>query len=249
MINSEKRPYVICHMTMSVDGKVTGDWLSSPEMEPAVELYYEMNRNYKADAFACGRVTMEESFTEGWEADLGPFENVSMSGGECLENAMVSRMDYVADENAKFFAVAFDRNGRLGWKTSRIEDDDPGYGGAHIIEVLCENVSDAYLAYLRSIGVSYIFAGTNEMNLELALEKLYEIFGIKKLLLEGGSIFNAAFEKERLIDELSLVVAPILVGLPEEKPLFYEMDIAEYDQVDVEKYEGVATWFRYLKRK
>ncbi len=50
-----KRPYIICHMVMSIDGKVTGDYLSRPEAEAAVEHYYESNRNYNADAFACGR--------------------------------------------------------------------------------------------------------------------------------------------------------------------------------------------------
>lgn len=42
-------------------------------------------------------------------------------------------------------------------------------------------------------GVSYIFAGKNDIDIKLALNKLYSIFGIKKLLLEGGSVINGAF--------------------------------------------------------
>jgi len=30
------RPNIICHMTTSIDGKVTGDFLSVPESEAAV---------------------------------------------------------------------------------------------------------------------------------------------------------------------------------------------------------------------
>ena len=45
------RPYIICHMVMSIDGKVTGDFLSRSEGEKATEIYYEINRNYKADGF------------------------------------------------------------------------------------------------------------------------------------------------------------------------------------------------------
>ena len=52
-------PYVICHMTTSVDGKVTGNLLYPPEAVPATDLYYEINRRYAADAYACGRITME----------------------------------------------------------------------------------------------------------------------------------------------------------------------------------------------
>ena len=97
------RPYIICHMTTSIDGKVTGDFLSEPESEGAVEVYYEINRNYKADAYACGRVTMEGSFTGGFQPDLTPFADVR-----------VDRIDFIADQEAKYFAVAFDRKGRLG---------------------------------------------------------------------------------------------------------------------------------------
>ena len=59
------RPYVVCHMSMSLDGKVTGDFLHLPECEAAVQGYYRIHREYGASAFACGRVTMEESFTSG----------------------------------------------------------------------------------------------------------------------------------------------------------------------------------------
>ena len=33
-----ERPYIICHMVTSLDGKVTGSYLSTPECSPATEL-------------------------------------------------------------------------------------------------------------------------------------------------------------------------------------------------------------------
>ena len=53
----------------------------------------------------------------------------------------------------------------------------------------------------------------------LALRKLKERFGIEKLLLEGGSTINGAFARAGVVDELSLVVAPVLAAA-EDKPLF-----------------------------
>ena len=47
-----ERPYIICHMVTSLDGKVTGDFLFTPECAAATELYYQINRDYRADAFA-----------------------------------------------------------------------------------------------------------------------------------------------------------------------------------------------------
>lgn len=230
------RPYIICHMVTSIDGKVTGNFLYSSECEMATEEYYQINRDFQADAFACGRVTMEGSFTGGWYPDLAEFTDIKME-----------REDYVADREAGFYAVAFDRQGRLGWKGSKIVDEDPGYGNAHIIEVLCEGAPDAYLAYLKKIGVSYIFAGKAEMDLLLALEKLRTLFGIEKLLLEGGSIINGAFLQEHVVDELSLVVAPVIADAVD-KPVFYGSDMKSFELMQATTVNGGNIWLRYRKK-
>lgn len=230
------RPYIICHMTTSIDGKVTGEFLKKEECAPAIEEYYQLNREIPAEAFACGRVTMEESFTGGWYPDLTKFENIK-----------VDREDYIVNQEAARYAVAFDRRGRLGWKTAKIGDEDPGYGGAHIIEVLCENVSDAYLAYLQSIGVSYIFAGKAEMDLETALEKLWSNFFINNLLLEGGSEINGAFERAGLIDELSLVQASVIADA-DSKPLFESSVIHNFILKEANALSDSVLCLRYLKK-
>ena len=229
------RPYVICHMTTSIDGKVTGNFLFREECIPATEEYYRLNREIPAQGFACGRVTMEESFTGGWYPELSNYENKK-----------ISREDFIANKNASRYAVAFDRRGRLGWKSSEIEDDDPGYGGAHIIEVVCENVPDAYLVYLQNIGVSYIFAGEEEMNLKMALEKLNEYFSINVLLLEGGSEINGAFERAGFIDELSLVQSSVIADA-DSKPLFADSTLADYSLKEAKVVSENVLWLRYLK--
>ena len=68
------RPHVICHMTTSIDGKVTGKFLETPQGLMAADEYYRIHRDLHADDFACGRITMEGSFTGGWYPDLKPFE-------------------------------------------------------------------------------------------------------------------------------------------------------------------------------
>ena len=113
---------------------------------------------------------------------------------------------------------------------------------------MCEElVSDAYLAYLRDIGVSYIFAGKGELDLPLAVEKLKTLFGIEKLLLEGGSVINGAFQRDGLIDELSLVVAPAVAG-KEDKPLFTESRMECYQLQEVKQMEKDVFWMNYKKK-
>lgn len=44
------------------------------------------------------------------------------------------------------------------------------------------------------------------------MEKLKELFSIDKLMLEGGGFLNDSFLNEGLIDELSLILVPIVDG-------------------------------------
>ena len=43
-----ERPYIICHMVTSIDGRVTGDFLSTVQGVAASEVYYEIK--------ACGNL-------------------------------------------------------------------------------------------------------------------------------------------------------------------------------------------------
>lgn len=229
------RPYIICHMVMSIDGKVTGDFLFRSECEGATDIYYEINRKYIANGFICGRVTMEGSFTNGWYPDLAKYAPVE------------NNKDYVVDNLSGFYAVAFDPKGKLGWKSNRIVDDDPGYGNAQIIEVLTDKVDPRYLGYLRAMRIPYIFAGKSEIDVELALSKLKNIVGAQTLLLEGGSIVNGYFERADMIDELSLVVAPAIADA-ESKPLFMNSNIADYELKEIKQYDNSVVWLNYRRK-
>lgn len=224
-----KRPYIICHMLMSIDGKVTGDFLLDKNTSNSCEIYYELHRNFKADGFICGRVTMEESFTKKHFPDLSKYENKE-----------ISYEDYIYKNDAKFYAIAFDRKGKLGWQNNIINDEDPGYDKSYIIEVLTKQVSKEYLCYLKEKNISYIFAGNDDLDVKLALEKIHKYFNTKTLLLEGGSIINGAFFKENLVDELSLVLCPLTAN-NNDKSLFYDTHIESFELIDVKKTNNTIT--------
>ncbi len=230
------RPYIICHMTTSLDGKVTGDFLFRKECAQATDIYYRKNRELKCGGFICGRVTMEESFTQKWYPDLSSCEEI------------IPGIDYVPSNLSGFYAVAFDTKGRLGWESDKIidPDSDPGYDKAQIIEVLSEDVNSKYLGYLQSKKIPYIFAGKDKIDVSLALAKLRALFGIEKLLLEGGSVLNGSFLQADAVDELSLVVAP-MVADANSKPLFTQSKITDFTLTDSEAEDNVLL-LRY-KRK
>lgn len=190
------RPYIIMHMVTSVNSKITGEFLNTDAGKIATEEYYRINREYEADAYACGRITMEESFTKGYRPRLSAYKDLP-----------AIREDFVAKKHG-YYAVAIDPHGVLGWKKNIIKDEDPGYDNAHIIEVVTNQVKDEYLAFLRKRNISYIICGEEELDAKLMAKKLYSLFGIKKLLLEGGGKTNTLFYNADIIDEISLVLCP-----------------------------------------
>lgn len=221
------RPKIICHMVMSIDGKVTGSFLTHKQSELATNVYYEINRN-EYGSFLCGRQTMEESFTHGFYPNLEEFKDVIVPDG-----------DFISDSGHGSYAIAIDRYGRLGWRKNKIEDEDAGYDNKVIIEVVTKKAPKEYLAYLRSIDLSYIICGDEELDLELALKKLYHTFSINRILLEGGSIINGVFNNHSLIDDLSLVISPI-IGDKDSKPLFDNSILQTFELDGVETIKDVV---------
>ncbi len=235
------RPYTICHMITSIDGKITGNFFYDERFSDNFLDYYRLHKEFKADGFLCGRVTMNESF---------PQEKPEVEKGDIV----IEKVDFVATK-ADFYAVAIDQSGKLWWNNSHIQDEDEGYNNAHVIEVVTEMVSNEFLHYLKSKNVSYIFCGKEEVDLNVLMDKLYNLFGIKKLLVEGGGYTNSLFEAEGLIDEVSIVVVPTIELKEDAKLNFSGLGINNYtsDKQNVFKLEKAEVldnnglWLNYKK--
>jgi 2,5-diamino-6-(ribosylamino)-4(3H)-pyrimidinone 5'-phosphate reductase len=230
MTSATTRPRVICHMAASVDGRIVVDgWPDSAAA--AVRRHYEqVHASYDADGWICGRVTMEP-FAGG----LRPEAEVAR------EHTGAQRDDFIAAGAHDSFAFAIDASGRLAWGTNDIDGD-------HVVALLSERVSDEYLAFLRERGVSYLLAGARDVDLALALEKIGTRFGVRTLMLEGGGKINGGMLRDGLIDEVSLLVAPVADGRVGTPALFdVEGDAAPFRLVldAVERRDDDVLWLRY----
>jgi len=220
------RPYVICHMLPSLDGRIVlRDW----KVSNATREYERTAATFEADAWIIGRVSME------------PYAgNARVPARKSRER--VAREDFVAPHDASSFAIAIDPHGKLKWTKSDID-------GEHVITILTKSVSDAYLAFLRSKGISYLFGGKSRIDLASVLRRLRAKFAIKTLLLEGGGKINGSFLKANLIDELSILVAPVADGTTGTATLF-DVDngktpARKLELKSIEKRAGGIVWLRY----
>jgi riboflavin biosynthesis pyrimidine reductase len=184
------KPYVICHMNMSVDGRI---WHSRwrPSENRMAGLFERIHEQLGNGSWLIGRVTGSEYA----KADAYPDHT----------DQTFPRQNWFARRDAAAYGIALDARGKIAWGRSDI-------GGDPIVAVLTEQVSDSHLAGLRRDGVSYIFAGAHELDLALALDILNRELGIERLLLEGGGVSNGSFLRAGLIDEISLAVCPTIDG-------------------------------------
>lgn len=223
-----KLPYVICHMMSSVDGKIlTKNWTGTKTGKSSTGLYEKVHKKYDSQAWMCGRVTMERDFADGL---------YTHKGGKAKDHN-----DFIADVNATSFAIAIDAKGKLAWKGNNIDGD-------HLIEVLTAQVSQSYLDYLRELGISYIFAGEQEIDLKLALSKIAAYLPVKTIMLEGGGNLNGAMMKAGLVDELSLLVLPLADGTTATS-VFETGVVTEMKLKKVKELPGGVLWLNYKIKK
>lgn len=205
-----------------------------------IDEYEKIHEHYGCKAWMCGRITMEENFTLGNTLDLTQ-ENVPT----------IPRTDYVAEDDAKAYAIAVDPSGKLGWTRNFISEYNENWTGDHIVEVLTEQVSDAYLAHLKNLGKSYIFGGKEQLDFTVIMEKLKSLFSIDKLILEGGGVINGSLLNEGLIDELSVVMVPIADGASGSLTLFETSSTLKQQPVNfflksVEQLDDGGLWITYI---
>jgi riboflavin biosynthesis pyrimidine reductase len=127
------KPYVICHMVASVDGRtLISRW--HPEDPSRRELFARLHERLAVDAWLVGRITGQEYA----KRDAYPDRT----------DQHYSRKPWFARRDAAAYGVVLDPHGKIAWGRGDIGDDP-------IVVVLTEKVSDAHLAGLREDGVSY----------------------------------------------------------------------------------------------
>ena len=229
------KPYVICHMCTTIDGKImSGRWGKLPGPKSPTSLYETTAAKFGIDAWLVGTTTLSEL-----SASTRKLERT---------RERLKHTDHLADKRAKSFAIGTDGKGSLRFDKSEA-------GGDHIVVLVTERVSNDYLVHLKKAGVSYLFCGRSEIDLKVALGKISRLLKLKRLMLEGGGTFNGAMLGAGLIDEISQVIVPVVDGTPGIQSIFdipgkarkkaaFTLKLKRHKELP-----GDVTWLRYKVRK
>jgi len=229
-------PKVVIFNCTSLDGRMDGG-VGQAEMG----LYYQLASYWNADAMLSGSNTMLAAF--GGAAFAGPAEPPPR-----VEPAIAN------DDEAKElhpqaipYLVVVDSHGRIhNWDQIRAQ---PFW---RQVIVLCARLTPpSYREELARHGVACIVAGEGRVDLRRALEALSAEYGIRTLRVDSGGTLNGALLRAGLVDEVSLLIAPLLVGGESPQSIFVAPDVTSPEQaiplrlVHFEQVGEGRLWLRY----
>ncbi len=221
-----KKPYIICHMMIAVDGRID---CAMTEQLPGVQEYYSTLNFFNAPTRVSGRVTAELEM-----ALPGKFSSKA--------NTPLGQEAFYKATEASGYEVVVDTTGTLLWENQK-DAKRP------VLVLTSENVNREYLDYLEKNHISWIACGKEHIDLKRACEILIDDFAVKRMVVVGGGHINAGFLAAGLLDEVSILIgagidgrggmSAVFDGLPMDRlvtPLTLEQ---------VHPFESGAVWIRY----
>ena len=181
-----KKPYVICHMMASIDGRI--DCAMTEQIEG--NSYYEALEALNLDATIEGKITALMHY-----AEKSLFEDGN--------SPAVGADEIYKSHDSKHWEAIVETRGTLVWP----EGDTPDR-----LCIVSQQTSRAYLDYLRERGISYIVAGHDHVDLARATALMHSEFGAERIGVVGGGHINGSFLAMGLIDEVSMVFGPAIDG-------------------------------------
>lgn len=180
------RPKVIMHTQISLDGCVRG-FIDTG-------IYYSVANRFGADMVLFGSETLYTA------ARQYPPET---------EKAFVKPVDTPDDK--RLMGVVPDSRGRLRnlhvFRDSEYIKD--------LIVLVSESTPKSYLEYLSERNYDYITAGKDHVDYAKALKILYDKYNCRIIRTDSGGILTSILIEQGLVDEISLVISPCLVGTGE----------------------------------
>ena len=217
-------PHVISHIGMSVDGRI--DWGVGGE-----GLYYELAARFSADAMLTGSRTMLTAYAS---------QDIPQEDDEPLEPRQLHPLHVP-------LLIIVDSRGQIrSW--SRIKKE-PYWRNA--MALCSHSTPQEYLDGLQKWRVEYIVTGEDRVDLRMALEELNARYGVKTVRVDSGGILNGALLRAGLVDEVSVLIGPGLVGGTTPRSIFVAPDLTSAEGViplkliHMEAVRGDTIWLRY----
>ena len=179
-------PKVIMHNSVSLDGSFT-------DFEVSMGLHYGIAGEYKEDLHLIGSNTLKTAFDA--ESEIPPEDESDFIKPE-------------QDENVNYWVIPDTKGVMMGLLHACRRDEYC----RDVMLLLSEKTPREYIQYLEERHYEYLVCGDEHVDYEKAFGILHEKYGAETILVDAGPVLNGVLLEKGLIDEISLLVAPFLVG-------------------------------------
>lgn len=216
-------PRVIMHNSVSLDGSFT-------DFEVNMALHYQLAGEYKADTTLVG----SDTFKQG----------IELYGGEIPAEEDADYHKPNKENNLPYWVIPDTRGilkGLLHY-CRRFEFC------RDVILLTSGRTPQDYLDYLTEREYDYLVCGDEHADLKYALEALNEKYGTETVLSDAGPTLNGVLLRNGLVDEISLLITPYLVGRKSGKllsQLNLEFNSIELDMIECKPFDGRYVHLRY----
>ena len=179
---------LVMHNQISLDGAIAG-------FEANLELHYRLVAGYAPGLMLVGSVTAKT----GIEIYSGPVPREEDTDRRRPENP----------DDATPYWVIPDSRGQLHGLLHVLRRSDHC---RDVIVLASRTTPAAYLRYLKKRRYDYYVAGEDRVDLTPALSAVEERYRPTVIVTDSGGALNSVLLCRGLVDEISLVVAPVIVG-------------------------------------
>ncbi len=189
-----KRPKIIMHNSISLDGSFT-------DFEVNMGFHYQIAGRFKADANLIGSNTIK----------LG----VEIYGGGVPPENEADFQKPDRDISLPYWIIVDTKGITKGLlHTCRSFEFCKD-----VIVLVSKHTGQDYIDYLKVRNYDLLVCGEKHVDFEQAFSVLIQRYGIKTILIDAGPTLNSVLLSKGLIDEISLLIHPVLVGKKQGKLL------------------------------
>ena len=224
------KPKVILFDGLSLDGRLDG---GGGDAQADMNLYYSLAARWNADVMLSGSETMVTAFAGQ--------EEVPPSKAPKELHPLAVPMLAIVDSRGRIHCWNHIKQ-QVFWKDA--------------IALVSRLTPKSYLEELEEKGVEYILAGHEKVDFAAALEELNTRFGVRSVRVDSGGIMNGVLLRAGLVDEVSVLLFPTLVGGTSPKTFYVAPDVSGPEQVlklRLISYEQVredgVLWLKYEVEK
>lgn len=218
-------PYIVIHNAQSADGRL--DWF-----QPDVGLYYEIASRFKEDATLVGSGTI-----------LNPYEEIEIPEED--ESAF-ERLKKNPEDTRPILVIPDSRGRIRTWHYLR----NLPYWSWWVV-LVSENTPEDYLDYLKKRHIDKIVAGEDHVDIKAALKELGSRYGVRNIRVDSGGTLNGVLFRLGLVDEVSIIMDPSLVGGTSPRSIFSapdlksEEDVIKLKLISCKNMRNDNVWLRY----